>query len=136
VAFAKVAMQPGMPQGHGYHHGPTGDVAVVTLPGNPVSALVSFEVFVRPALRRAVGHPQPERPVVRARLAEPLDSPRGRRQFRRGRLDAVAGTVTPVGGSGSHLLAALARADCLLVVPEEVARVEAGEPVEVWLLDG
>jgi molybdopterin molybdotransferase len=136
ITFAKVAMQPGMPQGLGHHHGPTGDVAVVTLPGNPVSSLVSFEVFVRPVLRAALGHPQPGRPRVRARLAEPLDSPPGRRQFRRGRLNAVDGTVTAVGAPGSHLLAALARADCLLVVGEETTRVEAGEVVEVWLLDG
>ena len=136
ITFAKVAMQPGMPQGLGHHHGPTGDVAVVTLPGNPVSSLVSFEVFVRPVLRAALGHPQPGRPRVRARLAEPLDSPPGRRQFRRGRLNAVDGTVTAVGAPGSHLLAALARADCLLVVGEETTRVEAGEAVEVWLLDG
>jgi molybdopterin molybdotransferase len=136
ITFAKVAMQPGMPQGLGHHHGPTGDVAVVTLPGNPVSSLVSFEVFVRPVLRAALGHPQPGRPRVRARLAEPLASPPGRRQFRRGRLNAVDGTVTAVGAPGSHLLAALARADCLLVVGEETTRVEAGEAVEVWLLDG
>jgi molybdopterin molybdotransferase len=136
ITFAKVAMQPGMPQGLGHHHGPTGDVAVVTLPGNPVSSLVSFEVFVRPVLRAALGHPQPGRPRVRARLAEPLASPPGRRQFRRGRLNAVDGTVTAVGAPGSHLLAALARADCLLVVGEETTRVEAGEVVEVWLLDG
>ena len=75
ITFAKVAMQPGMPQGLGHHHGPTGDVAVVTLPGNPVSSLVSFEVFVRPVLRAALGHPQPGRPRVRARLAEPLALP-------------------------------------------------------------
>jgi molybdopterin molybdotransferase len=136
VEFTKVAMQPGMPQGSGHHRGPTGDVAVVTLPGNPVSSLVSFEVFVRPALRRALGHPQPDRPRVRARLAEALDSPAGRRQLRRGRIDAVAGTVAPVGGAGSHLLAALARADCLLVVDEDTTGVPAGETVEVWLLDG
>ncbi|MDD7938641.1 molybdopterin molybdotransferase MoeA [Actinomycetospora lutea] len=136
VTFSKVAMQPGMPQGLGHHRGPVGEVAVVTLPGNPVSSLVSFEVFVRPALRAALGHPQPDRPRVRARLAEPLDSPAGRRQFRRGRIDAVAGTVAPVGAAGSHLLAALARADCLFVVDEQVTRVEAGESVEVWLLDG
>lgn len=136
ITFAKVAMQPGMPQGLGRHRGPTGDVAVVTLPGNPVSSLVSFEVFVRPVLRAALGHPQPGRPRVRARLTEPLDSPPGRRQFRRGRLNAVDGTVTAVGAPGSHLLAALARADCLLVVGEETTRVEAGEVVEVWLLDG
>jgi molybdopterin molybdotransferase len=136
ITFTKVAMQPGMPQGFGRYRGPLGDVAVVTLPGNPVSSLVSFEVFVRPALRAAAGHPQPARPRVRARLAEALDSPAGRRQFRRGRIDAVAGTVSAVGGAGSHLLAALARADCLLVVDEDTTHVDAGDTVEVWLLDG
>ncbi|MDF2979261.1 MAG: molybdopterin molybdenumtransferase [Actinomycetospora sp.] len=136
IAFTKVAMQPGMPQGLGRYAGPLGDVAVVTLPGNPVSALVSFEVFVRPALRAAAGHPQPARPRVRARLAEALDSPAGRRQFRRGRIDAVAGTVAAVGGAGSHLLAALARADCLLGEDEDTTHVAAGETVEGWLLDG
>jgi molybdopterin molybdotransferase len=135
VEFVKVAMQPGMPQGRGRHPGPTGDVAVVTLPGNPVSSLVSFEVFVRPVLRAIAGHPHPGRPRVRARVTEDLASPPGRRQFRRGRLDAVAGTVAPVGGAGSHLLAALAHADCLLVVDEERTEVPAGETVEVWLLE-
>ncbi len=132
VDFTKVAMQPGMPQGAGTYDG---RVAVVTLPGNPVSSLVSFEVFVRPALRRAAGHPHPDRARVRARVAEDLRSPAGRRQFRRGRLDAVAGTVAPVGGAGSHLLAALAQADCLLVVGEDVTEVAAGSEVEVWLLE-
>jgi molybdopterin molybdotransferase len=136
VEFAKVAMQPGMPQGAGRHRSTVGDTAVVTLPGNPVSSLVSFEVFVRPALRAAFGHPQPGRARVRARLTEDLASPPGRRQFRRGRIDAVTGTVAPVGAPGSHLLAALARADCLLVVGEDTTRVEAGSEVEVWLLEG
>ncbi|MEJ2867329.1 gephyrin-like molybdotransferase Glp [Actinomycetospora sp. OC33-EN08] len=132
ITFTKVAMQPGMPQGAGRY---ADRVAVVTLPGNPVSSLVSFEVFVRPALRRAAGHPHPDRARVWARVAEDLRSPDGRRQFRRGRLD-LDGTVTPVGGAGSHLLAALAHADCLFVVPAEVTEVAAGSEVEVWLLDG
>ena len=72
VEFTKVAMQPGMPQGSGRY----GDTAVVCLPGNPVSSLVSFEVFVRPALRASYGHPRPARPVVRATLTEAVTSPR------------------------------------------------------------
>ncbi|MDL5157557.1 molybdopterin molybdotransferase MoeA [Actinomycetospora termitidis] len=131
VTFTKVAMQPGMPQGAGRYQD---RVAVVTLPGNPVSSLVSYEVFVRPALRRAGGHPHPDRARVRARVAEDLRSPDGRRQYRRGRLD-LDGTVAPVGGAGSHLLAALALADCLFVVPAEVTEVAAGTEVEVWLLE-
>jgi molybdopterin molybdotransferase len=133
VTFGKVAMQPGGPQGAGLWEG---RVPVVTLPGNPVSALVSFEVFVRPALRAAFGHPYPERPVVVARLAERLTSPSGRRQFRRGVLDAREGTVAEIGGPPSHLLGSLAKADCLFVVPEEATELVAGTEVSVWLLDG
>ena len=133
VTFDKVAMQPGGPQGAGRLDG---GVPVVTLPGNPVSALVSFEVFVRPALRAALGHPHPERPVVVARLAQRLTSPSGRRQFRRGVVDARKGTVAEIGGPPSHLLGSMAKADCLIVVPEEATELVAGSEVAVWLLDG
>lgn len=135
VEFARVAMQPGGPQGAGRLEG-MGGRAIVTLPGNPVSSQVSFEVFLRPALRAAYGHPYPDRPVVRARLAQSLDSPAGRRQFRRGQLDAITGTVRVVGGPGSHLLSALARADCLIVLPEAMTHAPAGAELDVWLLDG
>lgn len=141
VEFGKVAMQPGGPQGAGRLRVrnpdvPDGGVAVVTLPGNPVSSLVSFEVFVRPALRAAMGHPSPARPVVSVRLDGALRSPGGRRQFRRGVLDARAGTVAEIGTPASHLIGALARADCLIDIPAEVERVEGGDPVTVWLLEG
>lgn len=135
VEFGKVAMQPGGPQGCGRLALGGATVAVATLPGNPVSSLVSFEVFVRPALRAATGHPAPARPVVTARLAGELSSPPGKRQFRRGVLDAVSGTVAEIGTAGSHLIAALARADCLIDLPAETTAVADGEPVAVWLLD-
>jgi molybdopterin molybdotransferase len=131
VDFAKVAMQPGMPQGAGRVDG----LPFVTLPGNPVSSYVSFEVFLRPVIRSAMGFPSPQRPVVRVPLSQALDSPAGKRQFRRATLDAVAGTVAPFGGAGSHLLGALAGADCLLVVPEDVEHLDAGDVVDVWLLE-
>ncbi|SDX51911.1 molybdopterin molybdochelatase [Modestobacter sp. DSM 44400] len=130
VEFVKVAMQPGGPQGAGTVDG----VPVVTLPGNPVSSFVSFEVFVRPALRRALGHAAPDRLRTSARLSEPLRSPAGRRQFLRGRFDG--GVVTQVGGPGSHLVAHLARANCLVVVPEEVTELPAGAEVAVVLIEG
>jgi molybdopterin molybdotransferase len=107
---------------------------MVTLPGNPVSSYVSFEVFLRPAVRAAMGHPDITRPTVRAPLSAPLDSPVGKRQFRRGQLNTVEGTVAAWGGPGSHLLAWLAGADCMLVVPEDVTHLDAGDDVEVWLL--
>jgi molybdopterin molybdotransferase len=130
VEFGKVAMQPGGPQGAGTVDG----VPVVTLPGNPVSAFVSFEVFVRPALRRAMGYARPDRLHVPARLTGPLRSPAGRRQFLRGRFDG--GSVSQVGGPGSHLVAHLARANCLVVVPEDVTELSAGAEVDVVLIEG
>jgi molybdopterin molybdotransferase len=130
VEFAKVAMQPGGPQGAGTVDG----VPVVTLPGNPVSSFVSFEVFVRPALRRALGYAFPDRLRVPARLTGSLRSPAGRRQFLRGRYDG--GQVSQVGGPGSHLVAHLARANCLVVVPEDVTELPAGAEVDVVLIEG
>ncbi|MGY2129907.1 molybdopterin molybdotransferase MoeA [Blastococcus sp. SYSU DS0617] len=130
VEFGKVAMQPGGPQGAGTVDG----VPVVTLPGNPVSAFVSFEVFVRPALRRALGHAAPDRLRAPARLTGPLRSPAGRRQFLRGRYES--GEVSQVGGPGSHLVAHLARANCLVVVPEDVTELAAGAEVDVVLIEG
>lgn len=128
VEFVKVAMQPGMPQGIGRVAGTT----IVTLPGNPVSALVSFEVFIRPALRRAMGLPDPERPHRPAVLAESLTSPRGKRQFRRAILDPEAGTVTSYGPPASHHLRWLASANGLLDIPEDVVEVSAGTELQVW----
>ncbi|MEU4801004.1 gephyrin-like molybdotransferase Glp [Actinosynnema sp. NPDC023587] len=131
VEFTRVAMQPGGPQGAGRYRG----VAVATLPGNPVSAQVSFEVFIRPALRAALGFPVVERPTAVAALDSPLTSPAGRTQFRRGRYDPASGrVVTPVGGPGSHLLSALALSDCLIEVPPDVTELAAGAEVLVRFL--
>jgi molybdopterin molybdotransferase len=128
VDFVKVAMQPGMPQGAGRADG----APIVTLPGNPVSALVSFEVFIRPALRAAMGLPQPDRPRRTALLTEDLTSPRGKRQFRRGVFDAATDTVTSYGPPASHHLRWLASANCLLEIGEDVVEVAAGSQVQVW----
>ncbi|KOU34595.1 gephyrin-like molybdotransferase Glp [Streptomyces sp. WM6368] len=136
IDFRKLAMQPGKPQGFG-SIGPD-HTPLLALPGNPVSSYVSFELFVRPAIRALMGLPESEvrRPSVRAVLSadKALGSPAGRRQFLRGKYDAQSGTVGPVGGSGSHLIAALAHADCLMVVPEDVTSVEPGSELEVILL--
>ncbi len=126
VEFVKVAMQPGMPQGAGTVNG----TPIITLPGNPVSALVSFEVFIRPPLRAAMGLPS-ERPRRSATLTEKLTSPAGKRQFRRG----VLGTddeVSSYGPPASHHLRWLATANCLLDIGEDVIELAAGSPVPVW----
>ncbi len=127
VTFHKVAMQPGGPQGAGRYQG----VAVVTLPGNPVSAAISFEIFVRPALLAAGGHRVVNRRRPVGTLTAAVTAPAGRRQYRRGRYEPAVGSVEPVGGPGSHLLGAFAVANCLFVVPEEVDALPAGAEVEV-----
>ncbi|OZG26300.1 molybdopterin molybdenumtransferase [Williamsia sp. 1138] len=137
VEFTKVAMQPGMPQGCGHYTSAAGTaVPIVTLPGNPVSAQVSFEVFVRPPLRAAMGLPRGRR-TAHAQVTESFTSPRGKRQFRRGELE-MAGTgaiVRPIGPPGSHHLAFMASANALLDIAADVEHVEAGSTIEVLLLE-
>ncbi|MGP3967415.1 molybdotransferase-like divisome protein Glp [Streptomyces sp. 6N223] len=137
VEFRRLAMQPGKPQGFGFLH--PGRVPLFALPGNPVSAYVSFELFVRPALRAMAGHPAERlhRRRVTARLEAdaPLASPPGRRQFLRGSYAAETNTVRPVGGASSHLIAALALADALVEIPETTTEVRPGDQVTVVLLD-
>ncbi len=135
VAFDRVAMQPGMPQGFGVL-GPD-RTPIFGLPGNPVSALVSFEVFVRPALRKMIGAMPLTRPMVAARTTQALTSPPGRRSYLRVLLEARDGAyvVTPVSGSGSHLLSGMARANALVVLDEQTTAVAAGEQVPTMLLE-
>jgi molybdopterin molybdotransferase len=131
VEFTRVAMQPGKPQGFG-HLG--NRVPIFCLPGNPVSALVSFEVFVRPAIRKLLGKRNLHRATVQAAALERIESPAGVRQYRRGVLhrEATGGySVSLVGGPGSHLIASMASSNCLVVIDEEVTEVVAGARVTV-----
>jgi molybdopterin molybdotransferase len=134
VTFQKVAMQPGMPQGFGT----VGDdrIPIFTLPGNPVSAYVSFQVFVRPALGALQGLPPDPLPTVVARVTEPVRSPSGLRHFLRGALEYRDGVyhVTPAEGQGSHQIFSLASSNCLMVVAEDVTSLAAGDPVDVMML--
>ena len=128
VEFVSVAMQPGGPQGIGTFDG----VPFLGFPGNPVSCLVSFEMFLRPALTAVLGSPS-ARIALRALLTERLTSPSGKHQVRRGTL-LPDGTVRLEGGPGSHLIHALANSNALVQVPEDVTELEAGAEVEVWML--
>jgi molybdopterin molybdotransferase len=135
VWFGGVGMQPGKPQGFGT----VGEDAtpIFTLPGNPVSAYVSFETFVLPAIRRMMGKLPYTRPTRRARLTHPISSPAGKQQMVRAFFDVDRGGafVSPVGGHGSHLMGDLAAANALVVVPPETTSVMAGEMVQVLKLD-
>lgn len=128
VTFEKIAMNPGMPQGFGH----VGDRPIVTLPGNPVSAFVSFEAFVRPAIRAMQGRADVQRPRRSATCTQAFTSPAGKVQFARAVVEGRDElTVAPVGGQGSHVMGGLAAANALIVVPIGRTSVEAGDVVEV-----
>ena len=132
VEFVKVAMNPGMPQGQGRLG--EGRVPIITLPGNPVSSFVSCELFVRPVIRRLMGHAVVTRPTEQVVCVESFNSSAGKQQYARGWLEIGADgvrTVRPVGGQGSHVMGGLAQANALNVVPPEVNRVESGDVVNV-----
>jgi molybdopterin molybdotransferase len=132
VTFRSVAMQPGGPQGLGRFAGRP----VLAFPGNPVSAQVSFVVFLRDLLRQAGGLPPVRR--VPAVLDAGIVSPAGRRQLLRGRRVDDAGDagarVAVVGGPGSHLVASMAAADVLIDVPAAATRLDEGAEVITWPL--
>jgi molybdopterin molybdotransferase len=132
VSFRKVAMQPGMPQGFGT----IGEdrTPIFTLPGNPVSAYVSFQLFVLAALGALQGQLDRRLPMVPATVTGPLRSPPGRRSYLRGVLNPADGTVVPLTGQGSHQIATLGRANALIVVPEWVVHMNEGDNVEVLVL--
>jgi molybdopterin molybdotransferase len=132
VTFRKVAMQPGMPQGFGTIG--AGHVPIFTLPGNPVSAYVSFQLFVRPAIAALQGADDLRLPTVRGTLTAGVRSPMGRRSYLRGVLDG--GQVTPLSGQGSHQIAALGKANALIIVPEQETGLPAGETADVLVLPG
>lgn len=136
IDMARVAMHPGSAQGFG-RLGPD-SVPTFLLPANPMSALVVFEVLIRPLIRAARGTRNPHRRMVSARLLSPLSSTKGRKGFLRGQLlrDESTGEylVQPLGTSGAHLLASLAEANCLVNVDEDLTEVPAGEQVRVTFL--
>jgi molybdopterin molybdotransferase len=139
MEVARIAMHPGSVQGFG-QLGREG-VPVFLLPANPVSALVVFEIMVRPLIRMSLGKRQPLRRVVQARTLSPISSVAGRKGYLRGQLmrdqDTGEYLVQALGGApgaSSHLLATLAEANCLVTVPSEAEQVRTGEIVDVAFL--
>lgn len=129
IELWQVRMKPGKPLAFGR----LGDTPLLGLPGNPVAAYVSFELFARPLLLRLLGHRALAKPTVRARLAEPVENRGGRRHYVRATVTAgpTGLTVRPTGDQGSGVLTALARCNGLLVVPDDVHHLDAGSEVEV-----
>jgi molybdopterin molybdotransferase len=129
--FRREAFDVGEPES------PAGDgerVPIFTLPGNPVSAYVSFQIFARSAIGALQAYDGLGLESVRAELTGPLRSPPGRRSFLRGVLDRSRGQVSPLTGQGSHQVATLGQANALIVVPERVVQMAGGETAEVMVL--
>jgi molybdopterin molybdotransferase len=135
VAFDELAMDPAGEQAFGVI-GPD-RIPVFAVPGDPVGALVSFEVFVRPALRRMLGAETLGRPHVSAVATEGFPSPEGRRQFVRVKVERSADrwVVAPTATGGSGLLTGLAAANGLAIVADDVTEVTPGTPLLTWLLE-
>jgi molybdopterin molybdotransferase len=132
LAFWKVHMKPGKPVSFGQH----GRVPVIGLPGNPVSAFVGFELFVRPGLRVMLGDPAPERPRLSVRLAAPLVRKAGRPELIRARLTRQQGALLaqPAARQGSGSLPSLVDVAALVLIPGELEHVSPERDLEAILL--
>jgi molybdopterin molybdotransferase len=132
VGFWRVRMRPGKPLAFGSYHG----VPYLGLPGNPVSAMVSFERFARAAIRKMGGYQTLERPQISAILQEAVESD-GRESYLRGVVKKINGQylATTTGGQGSHMMTSLVKANALLIIPEGVTAVAQGSQVSAWMLD-
>jgi molybdopterin molybdotransferase len=139
IAFWSIDLRPGKPLAFGRF----GGVPLLGLPGNPVSTMVTFELFVRPALLRLAGHSRVRKVALEAVALQPITNNSGRENFMRGvverRPEAPPGevpwAVRLTGEQGSNIITSMARANALVRLPKSRTRVEAGERVEVWMLD-
>lgn len=129
--FDRVAVQPGKPQGFGVLES---GMLAFCLPGNPVSVAASFEMFVRPALRKMAGFADIDRKRVVRRAASAWNSPPDRAQILPVVFDDETVRPATAGGSGSHLVSSLAVATAFAIVPAETQRVQEGDPVTVMVL--
>jgi molybdopterin molybdotransferase len=140
MQFWQVAMKPGKPLAFGMLQGDVQAVPLIGLPGNPVAAMIAFEVFARPAILKLGGQQSRDGTMLRAKLDEDVTNS-GRRHYMRAFLHSeedgyhvtTRGSGVQVQGSG--ILSSLVWANCLVVVPEEVTHIPTGATVEVWLLD-
>jgi molybdopterin molybdotransferase len=136
VLFWKIAMKPGRPLAYGK----IGRAHFFGLPGNPVSVMVTFYEFVRDALLVLQGRADVVPiPMFKAKLAAPIRKAPGRTEFQRGILapdDAGGWQVRTTGDQGSGILSSMSRANCFIVLGADTGNVQAGEAVDVQLLEG
>jgi molybdopterin molybdotransferase len=131
LKFWRIRMRPGAPVGFGFVRG----LPWIGLPGNPVSTMVTFELFVRPAIRKMFGHPRPFRATTPVRLGEPVRAPGDLQHFLRVRLQPENGVLVAylTGPQGSGILTSMVKADALLIVPEDRVEAEPGEMLDAIL---
>jgi molybdopterin molybdotransferase len=133
--FWSIALRPGRPLAFGELRTKRGAVPIFGLPGNPVSALLTFELFVRPALLKMSGRTKLHRPRTQARLLDRIDKSTGLRTFARGIYDAATGAVRSTGPQGSGILRSMSLANCLIDLPESLSAAQPGDTVSVVLTD-
>lgn len=132
MGFWRVRMRPGKPLAYGTYRG----IPYMGLPGNPVSAMVSFERFARAVILKMAGHTQLERPQIAVIVQEELTSD-GRESYLRAivRKTAEGYTAVTTGNQGSHVLTSLVKANALLILPEGTSHVPPGSTLKAWMLD-
>ncbi|MBI3521692.1 MAG: molybdopterin molybdotransferase MoeA [Chloroflexi bacterium] len=135
IEFWAIAIRPGRPLAFGAVRDGDRSIPIFGLPGNPVSSLLTFELFVRPALLRMSGRTNVERPRAKAKLLDTQKKPKHLRFFARGIYDAETGTVKTTGPQGSSILRSMSLANCLIDLPEGRDTYQAGETVEVILTE-
>ena len=136
--FWSVRMRPAKPLAFGHLNGSVGkNIPLLGLPGNPVSAMVAFEMFARPAIRTMLGRTKIPRPMVDGVLTGPIRNEDGRRVYARVEVELKDGVyqATPTGPQGSNILTSMSRANGLAICPEDLSGKDAGEPVQIIMLD-
>ena len=136
--FWSVRMRPAKPLAFGHLNGADGKITpLMGLPGNPVSAMVAFEMFARPAIRIMLGKAKIPRPVVDGVLTGPIRNEDGRRVYARVEVELKGGQyqATPTGPQGSNILTSMSKANGLAICPEDLTGKDAGEQVQIIMLD-
>ena len=137
INFWSVRMRPAKPLAFGHLRGGGSPIPMLGLPGNPVSAMVAFEMFARPAIRTMLGMAKLARPMVPGILTGPIFNGDGRRVYARVEVEKRDGVfyAAPTGPQGSNILTSMSRANGLAICPDNEASRQAGDPVDIIMLD-